>query len=126
MADLDFNQASQPVQIVGGDEIFAADINANKDLNTSDGIKTELVNAALTVGTTAIEVKVGATRLAERKGVILYNNSNRVMFWGGSGVTTANGIPLAKGESITIRNEDVSLFVVSDQANLDARVVEFR
>lgn len=126
MADLDFNQASQPVQIVGGDEIFAADINANKDLNTSDGIKTELVNAALTVGTTAVEVKVGATRLADRKGVILYNNSNRAMYWGGSGVTVANGIPLQKGESITIRNEDVSLFVVSDQANQDARIVEFR
>jgi len=32
MADLEFNQASQTVQIVGGDELFAADVDQSKKL----------------------------------------------------------------------------------------------
>ena len=125
MADLDFLERSNPVQIVGGDELFPADVLDRKELEVTDGIKQEIINGALTVGTTAVEIKVGANRKVLRKGFVLYNNSNRGMYWGGSGVTVSNGMPLNKGETIVIRAEDVAVFVISDQANQDARVGEF-
>ena len=126
MGDISETQQSEVVRITDGDETLIASISSNNELNVTDGIKTQIINSSLVVGLTSVEVKVGASRLASRKGIILYNNSNRTMFWGGSGVTIANGIPLNKGESITIRNEDVSLFVVSDTADQDARILEFR
>ena len=126
MGDIDEAQQSEVVRITGSDETLIASVSSNNELNINDGIKTQLINSSLVVGLTAIEVKVGATRLSNRKGVILYNSSNRTMFWGGVGVTTSSGIPLNKGESITIRNEDVALFVITDTAGQDARVLEFR
>lgn len=130
MADLDFNQASQPVQIVGGDEIFAADINANKDLNTSNEIKTEGVYGNVLIqSNNSVEVKVGATILANRKVLTLFNNSNRTYYWGfNSSVTTANGLPIPGGSEKTwLINDVVSIWVISDGGNNNsARVAEAR
>ena len=124
MADLDFLESSSPVQITGDDESFAADVGERKELSTSNTIRQNLTSGALTVGTTAVEIKVGGTRLANRKSVFLFNNSNKTMYWGDSGVTTTTGIPIARGESVTIAIEDVAVFVITDQAGRDARVVE--
>lgn len=126
MADLEFIQRSSPVQVVGGDETFSTDVSPNKDLSVSDSIKSEIISGALIVGTTAIEVKVGASRLLDRKGIMLYNNSNQAIYWGGAGVTIATGIPLAKGEPVIISINDVALFVIGSQANQNARVVEYK
>jgi hypothetical protein len=124
MADLDFLERSSPVQLVGGDEQYPADISIRKELSTSDTIRENLISGSLSVGTTAVEVKVGASRLANRKSIALYNNSNRTMWWGGSGVTPSSGVPINKGELLTLAIEDVAVFVVSDQASQDSRVIE--
>jgi len=45
------------------------------------------------IGTTAVEVRSGASRLEKRRGVYLKNNSDTVMLWGFSNTTCY--IPLA-------------------------------
>lgn len=50
------------------------------------------VSAAFTVSTTAVEL-VGT----ENRGWVLYNNSTNVVYLGGSGVTTSNGLPVDPG-----------------------------
>jgi len=124
VADLDFLERSNPVQIVGGDENFPADVGARKDLQVADTIRNSLVSFSLTVGTTAVEIKAGANRLENRKAVLFFNNSNRTMYWGDSSVTTSSGIPLARGESVLIKVEDVPVFIVTDQTGQDGRGVE--
>jgi len=124
MADLDFLERSTPVQIVGGDEQFAAGVGARKDLQVADTIRNSLVSFSLSVGTSAVEIKSGVSRLENRKAILFFNNSNRTMYWGDSSVSTSNGIPLARGESVLIKVEDVPIFVVTDQSGQDGRGVE--
>lgn len=128
MADLDFLQRSSPVQVVGGDEINPADVTDNKELATTDGIRAQGVYGALTVGTSAVEIKVGGSRLTNRKAVTFYNNSNQVMYWGfNSSVTTSNGTPIAKNEFVVWQISDVvQLWVIAGQAGLNSRVTESR
>ena len=61
----------------------------------SDTINGSGVQGALTVGTTAVEVKVGGSAHASRKLVTLYNNSSVILYWGWTNaVTTSNGTPI--------------------------------
>lgn len=74
----------------GLDQVASADI-----LNYSG------VNGALTVGTSALEAKVGTTRLENRKLLIIYNNSNSTIFWSFSpSVTTSSGLPIFKQQTV--------------------------
>jgi hypothetical protein len=130
MADLDFNQANQPVTIVGSDETFAVDVNANKNVSTSNSLKVGGVYGVLLVSNNAsIEVKVGIDKYAHREVVSLFNNSNRTFYWGfNSSVTPANGMPIPSGSEKTwFINDVVSIWVISDSgANNNARVIEGR
>ena len=124
MADLTFNQSSQAVNIVGGDELYAVKVNVNEELQASDIITQSGLFGALTVGTSAVEIKVGATLLANRKMVTIYNNSNTTMYWGYSNaVTTATGTPLNKGEFLSLRCL-ISVWVIAGSAGNDSRVTE--
>jgi hypothetical protein len=125
MADLDFNQANQPVTLVGSDETFAADVTANNEVANSDIIRKEILDGSLTIGTTATEVKVGSQRLENRKFVFIYNNSNRKIYWGTTGVTVNNGSIIDKGEERIIRvDHNVPIFILSDFTNINVRIKE--
>ena len=93
---------------------------------TADILNSSGVQASLTVGTSAVEVKVGASRLEGRKEVTLYNNSNTTIYWGyTSGVTTANGTPILKKQLATWTVGDVlSLFVIAGSAGNNCRITE--
>lgn len=106
---------------------------ANKQKVTSEGealnqdiIQTEGTQGALTVGTSSVEVKVGANRLANRKSVTIYNNSSRDVFWGyTSGVTATTGTPIKRNEFAVFRVSDqVTLYVIAASANNDVRITE--
>lgn len=84
------------------------------------------VNGAITVTTTAIEAKVGASRLAEREMVRIYNNDSAItIFFGTTGVTTANGEPLRPGESVSLpAGPDIPVFLVATSGSVNVRVQE--
>jgi hypothetical protein len=82
--------------------------------------------AALTVGTTAVEIKVGASRLEGRKTVTLYNNSNTTIYWGyTSSVTTATGTPIFRDQFVTWEAGDSQeIWVIAGSAGNNTRITE--
>jgi hypothetical protein len=65
-------------------------------------LKSAPVVGAKTVATVAAEIFAGVSRLANRYLMSLYNESSLIVYWGGSGVTTATGYPLLPGDSVVI------------------------
>jgi len=79
----------------------------------SDGIKisgsfatisSAPVTGAKTVTTTAAEIFAGASRLANRYAMIVYNDGTTPVYWSGSSsVTTSTGFPLLPGDAVTFQ-----------------------
>lgn len=130
MADLTDIQAAQSVKLIGSDltgaEGTPAKVSANQDLYVSDVSNNGGVEGALTVGTSAVEVKVGGSALANRKLVTLSNNSAATIYWGyTSGVTTTTGTPLLKGQERGWEcGPGTSIWVIAGTASLNTRITE--
>lgn len=84
------------------------------------------VQSALTVGTTAVELKVGGSALANRRNCTLYNNSSSPVYWGyTSAVTTTTGTPIAATQFMAWDvGPNTSVFVISAIASRDTRITE--
>lgn len=84
------------------------------------------VQAALTVGTSPVEVRVGATPLAGRKSVTLFNNSINTIYWGWTNsVTVSNGTPIFPQQTIAWAASDQrSVFVIAALAGNNTRITE--
>lgn len=131
MADLDNLQASQSVKIAGadssGNETTFVKATDSGDIQSADLVNVGTgVQSALTVGITSVEIKVGASPLANRKLLTLYNNSNVTIYWGyTSGVTVASGTPIFKSQFITWAvGDQQSIFVIAGAASNDTRITE--
>lgn len=130
MADLDNLQASQSVKIAGadssGNETSFVNATPNGDLQTVDVLNVSGVQGSLTVGTSAVEVKVGVNRFSNRKVVTLYNNSNETIYWGfTNSVTISSGTPIEKKEFIVWNvGDDLSIWVIAGVANNNTRITE--
>lgn len=108
------------------------------DAITEDGnVKSQLMgsNATIdsapvvgtkTVTTTAAELFAGASRLANRYAMIVYNESSVPVYWGSSGVTAATGFPLLPQDSVVFQfNPSVAtaIYFIAG-SNAAVRVVE--
>ena len=89
-------------------------------------IKSAPVVGAKTVTSTAAELFAGASRLANRYTMTVYNESSLPIYWGASGVTTANGFTLLPGDSVVFQFSPAVAtpiyFIAAQSANV--RVVE--
>ena len=56
------------------------------------------LSGTVTVSTSQVELKVGASRLDGRQNLLIYNKGSSTIYIGPSGVTTSNGIPVVKGQ----------------------------
>jgi hypothetical protein len=126
MADLDFLERSSPVQIVGGNEEFPADVTGQKELKIVDALRQEGTQAALSVGTTPVEVKAGSLPLQNRKMVTVFNNSTQRVFWGFTdSVTAMTGTPIGRNEIAFFRIEGtLSLWLVVESGTSNVRITE--
>jgi len=130
MADLDLLDASQPTIIIGSDdtgvEQTPVSSTATGKLNVADKSNAGGVQGALSVGTSAVEAKVGASALTDRATLTIYNNSNSVIYWGyTSGVTSSNGTPILKREFLTFEvGPSTSIFLIAASAGNDVRITE--
>lgn len=107
----------QDVQIKGSDNALEVKGEALNDIATG----------SLTVISTAVELKVGAFALVNRKQIILHPPSAGTIYWGKSDVTSATGSPLSSGQQPIYFDVDAgspALFAVSDGTNRTVRVVE--
>lgn len=115
-----------PQKITDGTD--TAKVTTNSDLSTSDGLRNGGVYGVLTLttGGTSYEAKVGGSRLANRKSLIITALDD--MYWGyDSSVTTSNGIPLYKNQQIIFAVDSDSTFqvwLVASGSSKLARVAE--
>ena len=112
---VDSDDPSRKVKVTGIGEAQASDILNNQG-----------TQGALTVGTTAVEVKVNTQRLADRKSVTVYNNNNKNIFWGwDSSVTALTGTPIPRGALQTFRvGDNITVYLVAENAGNDVRITE--
>ena len=79
-----------------------------------------------TVTSTAAELFAGASRLANRYLMAVYNDSTLIVYWGPSGVTTSTGYPLLPQDSIVFEfdpNTATAIYFIAS-ANASVRVEE--
>lgn len=133
MADLSYIQSTLETKLVGqdstGNNVNYVGATPNGDLKVSDGLRDGGVYGALSIPTsgTAVEAKVGASRLTNRKFLHIYSNNNG-LFWGlDSSVTSTTGVPIVNGQILTFSIDPSSTFqiwLVGSANNKSVQVVE--
>jgi hypothetical protein len=100
----------------------------NESADRSDVVEASYAAAAITVGTSAVEVKAGGSRVKTRQVIYIYNDSATATFyWGPATVTTTGatkGVPLAPGQFVSMPWGDIPVYVVSTAAAQTAIVGE--
>jgi len=108
--DLSHLAGKDSVQIGDGTTLFSGTtVGADHGLDVNiiggdiddDLANTAIENATTAVSTTAVNVVTSA--LAARKWLYLYNNGNKSLFFGKTGVTVANGFPMYRDTSMELR-----------------------
>jgi hypothetical protein len=130
MADLNALNATDAIKIAGADasglETNFVNASATGELYTADVLKGSAVYGAITVGTSAVELKVGGSVLANRKHILFQNTSNKDIYFGfNNSVTTSNGLLISRGSERSFDVTDsLSIWVISGSAGLDCRLAE--
>jgi hypothetical protein len=78
--------------------------------------------AVVTVGTS--EVALPASPLAGRQKIIVQNTSDKDIFVGESGLTTATGIRVAKGATLELDIGEIALYAIAGSAGNNVRILE--
>jgi hypothetical protein len=130
MADLTDAEASLPTKLVGADNTGAETSFVNStgvgELSVSDIITGVGTQGALTVGTSAVEAKTGASALTNRKLLTIFNNSGTTIYWGRtSGVTTSTGTPIFEKQFFTFDfAADAPVYLIAGTAGNNVRITE--
>ena len=136
-----YDASGNPITVTSGKlavrateiESILADVWADTDnalqvrsVRRYDAIKSAPVVGVKTVTSTAAEIFAGASRLANRYAMAVYNEGSQPVYWGGSSVTTSNGFPLLLQDSIVFSfdpNVATAIYMVA-ASNVPVRVVE--
>jgi hypothetical protein len=107
--------------IFDDDASYGLDQSAIADVINSSGVE-----GAITVTTTAIEAKVGASRLVNRKLLTVFNNGSQPIYFGyNSTVTTASGTPIVKDQSASWDVGDgLGVWLIASSGSHNVRVTE--
>jgi len=118
------------ISISDGTDSLAIEADGSINVNVASIEDAALANTAIASGATTqatanSAVSSIASALANRKYVYLYNNDNRKMFVGPSGVTAANGFPVSPSSYIELRaGAAVDIQFVSEKAGHELRYLE--
>jgi len=113
-----------PVKITNGTTVVG--VSTNAELRSSDTVNNGGVHGAITVGTSAVEAKVGASKLTNRKLLTVFHNGNGKLYWGYSNaVTSVTGTQIFKNTMVSFPVGDgTSVWLISDTAGQDVRITE--
>lgn len=130
MADLSELNSSQPVKIAGADttglETNFVNSTSAGELFTIDMLQGNPVCGAITVGTSLVEAKVGASRATGRKAITIFHNGSGSLYYGCSTMTTSAGTPIFKNTSVTIPcGPNSPVYLISNLAGQDVRIIEW-
>lgn len=84
------------------------------------------IQAAITVGTSAVLAAVGASNQPNRDTLSVFNNGTATIYWGyTSAVTTSSGTPLfVSQERVWGAGPDTTIYLISGTAGQNVRVTE--
>jgi hypothetical protein len=124
--------SSDVTRITGESEAYAVDVELDSDGERRLKIKGKVadvidgagVQGALTVGTSAVEVRVGTFRLANRRMVTIQPTTGPVWFGWTSAVTTSTGTKLFPWQVARLSITDTPLYLISDTAGRNVRITE--
>jgi hypothetical protein len=106
----------------------ALDVNiASGSVTVTDAAlaNTAIKAVAETVTTSAAQIVDGADELASRKYLTVYNNGNKEVFIGESGVTTSSGFPLFPGSALEARiGAAVDVYMISAGGSQNIRTLQ--
>lgn len=109
------------------DNTGAMYVNVANDISINDVAlaDTAIANAANTLAVASTAQDIVASPLASRKYLYVYNNDNRKMYVGATGVTEANGFPVSPGSYLELRaGASIDIEFVSNKANHAIRTLE--
>ncbi len=133
MADLTRKLAAMAYKIVGADRstgnetAFGYVESRDGEIKAVDILNAGGTQGSLSVTSTATEIRVGASNLANRKSIMIYNNSTNTIYWGvTNAVTVANGIPLPPQSFISLSfSNTVTVWGIAPAAlTAEMRIVE--
>lgn len=83
-----------------------------------DVVNGDFQAGTITVGTSQQLASVnGSSNLMDREEVTIYNKSNKTIYYGPTGVTTSNGIPIEPGEVISLQyGENINVYLIAADA----------
>lgn len=92
----------------------------------SDTLGDSYAAGTISVSTTQVEAKVGASRSPTRETLRIYNNSNVTIYFGPSGVTSLIGEPIFKNQWVNIPvNGNLAVFLITATGTAaDVRIQE--
>ena len=128
--DLDIRDLSHTQDSVKiGDGTDFLEINTDGSINTNDAAlaNTAMATTATNDDNTAGGTDLIGTDLANRKYLFVYNNGNKKVYLGNSGVTTATGFPLPPGSMVDMRaGASIDIHAISPDATpvQDIRTLE--
>ena len=107
--------------IVDDDASYGLDQSAVADVINLDGVQ-----GSLSVTTSVVEAKVGASRLEYRKLLTVFNDGPTTVYWGyTNAVTAATGTPLFKNQLATWDIGDgLGIWLISATGSNTVRVTE--
>lgn len=117
---------AQPIDVRLGDGSDTVSVAATGDLKVVDGLRVGGVYGRVSLPTqnVPVEMKVGASRLTNRKFIQVTCN-NAGLFWGlSSAVTTTSGTPLANGQVLTFTIDPDSPFELWLVGNANTKTVQ--
>lgn len=92
----------------------------------SDVLGEGYVSGEVTVGTSAVEAKVGGSVLSKRELLYIENKSSSSIFYGPSGVTTTTGAQLKKDQFVWLPvGESIQVFMIRSSGSATVIVQEF-
>lgn len=128
MADLSDIQATDAVRIVGATSTGLEQTPVNSslagDMFVKDVINVSGVEGAISLSTTAVEVRVGGSRLTGRKSVTIRPTTGDI-YWGfTSGVTTTTGTPIYNKEFFSYGIDDAHTIYIIATGAVNVRITE--
>ena len=131
MADLPFNKISDVVRVIGadpsnGDETEFIKVDQFQDIHSVDTPVTGGLHGSVNVSTTAVELKIGASKLVGRKFISIQPKGSKLYFGYSSAVTSLTGTEVFKNQSLFIPvGPDQNFWLISDSVlGIDVRITE--
>lgn len=95
------------------------------DPDRADVDNSGYLSGSLSVTTTQVEAKVGASPLVSRQEVIVFNIGPQTIYYGPSGVSSSTGIPLLKNQFVSLAlGPNISIFLLTSSSTSTVIVQE--